>query len=282
MSSIYNKYIFNLPIIPQVVSEILKIPANSNISSKEIEDILKVDPYLTSRLLKIANSSYYSRQREIKSIKDSITLIGLKKIKAICLLIAGSEIIENKNEEFFQHFWSESINTAFISKAIANETGKTSIEDDIFTGGILHNIGQAILYNFSNDKYNKILVKIEENIEPLVELEKQEFGIDNHKVAAGVLQSWEFPELHIEIVKNYLNATSHSNFQSILDVISISKLLYKKHNKISLNEKEHIKFLTYQSRLNLRNKQIQYYIDDFFKGLKDDAYYKICNEAIRS
>lgn len=280
MSSIYNKYIFNLPIIPQVVSEILNIPANSGISSKEIEDILKVDPYLTSRLLKIANSSYYSRQREIKSIKDSITLIGLKKIKAICLLIAGSEIIENKKDIFFKQFWNESINTAFISKSIANETGKSSIEDDIFTGGILHNIGQAILYNFSNDKYNNILNKIENNIDPLTELEKEEFGIDNHNVAAGVLQSWEFPQLHIEVVKNYLNVSSHSNFQSILDVISISKLLNMRLNNIELNEKQKVKFLTYQSRLNLRQRQIDYYLEDFLNEIQETAYYNVCKEVI--
>lgn len=282
MSSIYNKYIFNLPIIPQVVSEILNIPANSSISSKEIEDILKVDPYLTSRLLKIANSSYYSRQREIKSIKDSITLIGLKKIKAICLLIAGSEIIENKNDVFFQQFWNESINTAFISKAIANETGKSSIEDDIFTGGILHNIGQAILYNFSNEKYNRILNKIKNNSDPLTELEKEEFGIDNHNVAAGVLQSWEFPKLHIEVVKNYLNVSSHSSFQSILDVISISKLLNMRLNNIHFNNKQEVKFLTYQSRLNLRQKQVDYYLNDFLQDIQESTYYNVCKEVIRN
>ena len=118
MSNIYNKYIFELPIIPKVVSDIISIPANSNISSSEIDNILKIDPYLTSRILKISNSSFYSRQREICSIKDSITLIGINKIRTICLLIAGSEMITNKKDKFYKNYWKESINTAFIAKSI--------------------------------------------------------------------------------------------------------------------------------------------------------------------
>ncbi len=280
MTGIYNKYIFDLPIIPRVVSEVISIPNNSNISSTEIENILKIDPYLTSRLLKIANSSFYSRQREITSIKDSITLIGLKKIKTICLLIAGSEIINNKKDIFYKEFWKEAINTAFIAKSIANETGKSVIQEDIFTAGILHNIGQAILYNFNNEKYNKVLHKLSQHERKLNDLEMEEFGINNHEVGAGVLQSWEFPQLHIDAVENYLNTSSHSQFQNILDIVSISKLLnIRIHNKEDKDKNKDL-FLTYQSRLNLRKSQIDYYLNDFFAEIEETPFYKICFDTV--
>lgn len=280
MNSIYTKYIFDLPIIPQVVSEILKIPSRSNISSKEVEDIIKIDPYLTSRVLKIANSSYYSRERKIKSIKDAITLIGINKIKAICLLIAGSEIIQNKNEPFFLTFWNESIKTAFIAKSLANETGKVSIEDDIFTAGILHNIGQAILFNFSNEKYGRVLANSKESKDDISVFEKEEFGVDNHEVAAGVLGSWEFPDLHIDVVKNYLNSTAHSNFQGVIDVISISKLILKQieHKTLDICDKD--KLLAYQSRLNLRYQQLEYYSNEFLHKLQNNNFFTMCKDAI--
>lgn len=282
MTGIYNKYIFDLPIIPKVVSEVISIPNNLNISSIEIENILKIDPYLTSRLLKIANSSFYSRQREITSIKDSITLIGLKKIKTICLLIAGSEIINNKKDIFYKEYWKDAINTAFIAKSIANETGKSVIEEDIFTAGILHNIGQAILYNFNNDKYNKVLYKLSQHERKLSDLEMEEFGINNHEVGSGVLQSWEFPQLHIDTVENYLNTSSHSQFQNILDIVSISKLLNVRINNTEEKDQNKDLFLTYQSRLNLRKSQIDYYLDDFFSVIEETPFYKICFDTVFS
>lgn len=280
MTEIYNKYIFDLPIIPTVVSKIINIPGDSNISSLEINNILKIDPYLTSRLLKIANSSYYSRQREIKSLKDAITLIGLKKIKTICLLIAGSEIITNKTDYFYKEYWRESINTAFIAKSIAENSGKDVIAEDLFTSGILHNIGQAILYNFSNEKYCHILKKKKLHNRNLKDLELEEFGITNHQVAAGVLQSWEFPQLHLEVVKNYLNPTSHSKFQNILDIISISKLIYQRINSNDKKKLSDDHFLTYQSRLNLRNSQIEFYVNEYLKTISNSSFYKICCETV--
>lgn len=280
MSGIYNKYIFDLPIIPKVVSEIMNIPNNSSISSKEIESILKIDPYLTSRILKIANSSYYSRQREITSVKDAVTLIGLKKIKTICLLIAGSEIIKNKSEDFYNDYWIESINTAFIAKTIADNSGKSIISEDHFTAGILHNIGQAILYNFSNEKYNNILEKNITQNRSLKDLEFEEFGISNHQVSSGVLKSWEFPQLHIDVVENYLNPTSHSKFQNIVDIISISKLINQKiTNKITITNHDSL-LLTFQSRLNLKSSEVDYYIDNFMNEIENNMFYKTCYETL--
>lgn len=277
MNNIYTKYLFELPIIPQVVSDVLKIPTNSDISSKEIEDILKIDPYLTARLLKIANSSFYSRVRKIKSVKDAVTLIGLNKVKALCLLIAGSEIINNKKEDFYKNFWNESITTAFIAKDIAKECGMESIMEDIFTGGILHNIGEAILYNFSNEKYDILLNKLDDRSN-LHNLERSAFGVDSRTVAAEVLSSWEFPKLHIEIVKNYLIPTNHSTFQSILDIISISKLIFQSIS-CKTNPQSNI-FLAYQSRLNLRKQQINFYINNYIEEVNNNPYFKMCTEAL--
>ncbi|QEN05767.1 HDOD domain-containing protein [Thiospirochaeta perfilievii] len=282
MTSIYNKYIFDLPIIPKVVSDILAIPSNVNISSKEIEKILIVDPYLTSRMLKIANSSFYSRQREINSIKDAITLIGLKKVKTICLLIAGSEIINNKKDIFYKKFWSEAINTAFIAKSIACDTGKSVIEDDIFTAGLLHNIGQAILFNFSDENYKNVLNKMKSHKRRLIDVEMEEFGINNHKVGAGVLHSWEFPQLLIDSVENHLNISSHSQFQNVIDIVSISKLLSQKIDNSYNEELYNDLFLVYQSRLNLRQSQIDFYINEYYDDISSTPFYNICLDIVFS
>lgn len=281
MSSIYTKYIFDLPIMPQVVSEVLKIPTDTDISSREVEDILKIDPYLTARLLKIANSSFYARVREISTVKDAVTLIGLNKVKALCLLIAGSEIINNKSEEFYTTFWNEALFTAFIAKNIAIEAGLEKVSEDIFTGGILHNIGEGILYNFSNSKYNKVLEKMNREQDRLT-LEISEFGVDSRTVAAEVLNSWEFPKLLIEIVLNYLDTDYSSKFQTIIDIVSISKLLYislKENNSYIINSDT---FLTYQSRLNLRREKIDSYMKDYFSEIESSPYYKMCYEALHN
>lgn len=280
MTGIYNKYILDLPIIPKVVSTIINIPADSDISSQSLQEIIKIDPYLTARLLKIANSSYYSRSREITSVKDAATLIGLKKVKTVCLLIAGSEIIKNKTEDFYKDYWLESINTGFIAKLIAENSGKKVISEDLFTAGILHNIGQAILYNYSNEKYTKLITINKNYNKSLKSLEMAEFGISNNQVGSGVLKSWDFPQIHIEVVENYLNTTIHSQFQNIIDIVSISILINQKiTNKIRVNNFDSL-MLTFQSRLNLRNSDIEKYMKNFTYDIEKSNFYRSCYNTL--
>lgn len=280
MTDLYDKYIFDLPVMPGVVSQIISVDSDSEYSSGDFAEIIKLDPYLTSRVLKIANSSTYSRQREITSIIDAVTLIGQKKIKTICLLIIGSDLVENKKDPFYHNFWNEAIHTAFIAEAIAIETGKSIIKDDIFTAGILHNIGQAILFNLSNDKYNSVLNKSCSTKIRLSDIEIESFGIDNHNVAAGILKNWDFPQIIIDTVKYHLNRNAHSNFQNVIDIISIAKLIYnKKMSECEMMDANEL-LLAYQSRINLRTSQINYYLDEFVEKVKEKNFYKLCMETI--
>lgn len=282
MTDLYNKYIFDLPVMPGVVSQIISVDSDSEYSAGDFSEIIKLDPYLTSRVLKIANSSTYSRQREITSIIDAVTLIGQKKIKTICLLIIGSELVENKKDPFYFNFWNEAIHTAFIAEAIAIETGKSVIKDDIFTAGILHNIGQAILFNLSNDKYNSVLNKSYSTKIRLSDVEIESFGIDNHTVAAGVLDKWDFPQLIIDTVKYHLNRNAHSNFQNIIDIISIAKLIYnRKSSECEISDANEL-LLSYQSRINLRTSQINYYLEEFVDKIKEKSFYQLCMETVNA
>ncbi|MGL1894103.1 MAG: HDOD domain-containing protein [Spirochaetaceae bacterium] len=278
MIGLYNKYIFDLPVNPTVVSQILGMQ-NNNLSSKTLEDIIKIDPCLTTRLLKVSNSSYYTRVNEITTIKDCITLLGINKLKAICLLIINSEIINNQNDQFYSDYWRESLNTAFIAQAIANDMGKSVIADDLFTAGILHNIGQALLYNFSNDKYSSIYTN-QQYKSKLSALEVDQFGLDNHEVASDLLKSWDFPKVHIEVVGKYMNTNTHSIFQNILDIVSLSKLISIKITDSKYDKDLENLFLIYQSRSNIRPYQIEEYIHNFETKTKESHYYKFCNEII--
>ncbi|MBN2617441.1 MAG: HDOD domain-containing protein [Spirochaetales bacterium] len=280
MTEFYKKYMFDLPIIPKVVADLINISSTDNISSKEIENIIKIDPYLTSRILKISNSSYYSREREISTIKDSVTLLGLKKIQTIALLITGSEIMDEKIDDFFHFYWDSSLKTAFLSKKIAIETGKEVIQEDIFTCGLLHNIGQAILHKFSNEKYNKVINNYSKFNFNLNSIEIEEFGVTSNDIAGKILESWGFPKILTDTVQFNLDKNSHSQFQNIIDIISFSKTLYLNNGFNISNEKLKNLQLTYQSRLNLRNSDIEYYTDYLQNKIENIDFYNSCLDTI--
>ena len=125
-----------------------------------------------------------------------------------------------------------------------------------------------------------MLLRLSDKKSSLETLEQEEFGINNHSIATEVLKSWEFPKLHIDIVNNYSNLLGHSNFQNAIDIISISKLINIKITGNTLTNNEYQQLLTYQSRLNLRKSQMDYFINDYFDNAKKSPYYKICTASV--
>ena len=77
----FEIYLKHLPVMPAVSQKILQhAEGGEDISFKELEDLIKLDPGLTAKILKVANSALYARQREITTLQMAITLLGLKNI----------------------------------------------------------------------------------------------------------------------------------------------------------------------------------------------------------
>ena len=82
-----------VPIMPEVSTKILNLEVdNLQISFNELEKVVLLDPALTAKILKVANSALYARQKEIKNLQQAITLLGFKMIKSLVLLVSASNI----------------------------------------------------------------------------------------------------------------------------------------------------------------------------------------------
>ena len=131
----YEKYLKNLPVIPDVAAKILTIPEDAkNISFKELEELIKIDPGLTTKILKVANSALYARQREITTLQMAITLLGFKNIKSLVILTTASNVFAKQSKtEFYKEFWKHSVLTAFGQRDGTAGLEKTLPGRDIFS-----------------------------------------------------------------------------------------------------------------------------------------------------
>ena len=91
MTDRYLSNVRDLPVMPDVAAKILAFKEHEfDLSFRQLQDIIKVDIGLTTKILKIANSALYARQREIKDLQTAITLLGFKNIKTLILLVTAS------------------------------------------------------------------------------------------------------------------------------------------------------------------------------------------------
>ena len=227
MTQNYLEKVKDLPVMPEVAVKVLNMSEKSlDISFKDLESLIMVDPGLTAKILKIANSALYARQREIKSLQTAITLLGFKNIRNVVLLISASRLFPRmQGDDFHASFWKHAICAAFFSRSLAVRCGRTDIAEEAFVAGLLHDIGQAILYNSAPAEYAQALEAEKLGALLLETIELQMFGTDHRELGGAVLRKWNFPALYADVALEHESLNITSPHKSTVILVSVASLL---------------------------------------------------------
>ncbi len=213
--------------MPEVAAKVMNLKeGGKEISFKELEGIIMVDPGLTSKILKIANSALYARQREITSLQMAITLLGFKNIRNLVLLLTASSMFPRmRTGSFHAGFWKHSILAAFLSRSLVVRCAKGAGAEEAFIAGLLHDIGQAILYNNAPDEYERALEAEKLGSMTLETIEEQFFGVNHRQLGGALLKRWNFPELFADVAEEHESDHITSPHKSTVILVSVACLI---------------------------------------------------------
>ncbi|MCB0412357.1 MAG: HDOD domain-containing protein, partial [Bdellovibrionales bacterium] len=126
-----------LPTLPTIVYELTRIINDPMSSTKEVEQVMKNDVSLTTRVLKLANSAYYAIPGGVSTLSRAIAYIGFDTVNQLVLsasiidaLDLGENTIFNVND-----FWKHSVGVAIASETIGRYINHLT-PSDLFTAGL--------------------------------------------------------------------------------------------------------------------------------------------------
>ncbi|HQQ49647.1 MAG TPA: HDOD domain-containing protein [Spirochaetota bacterium] len=214
-----------LPSLPDVVSKIINMVNDPDISFKHVADEIAKDQAITANILKLCNSAYFSKGKEISSIDRAIVILGLKEVKDI-VVIATTKSVLNKVIVGYDlargELWKHGVAVAMLAKKIATECNQKAIADIAFTGGIIHDVGKTVLALFVESTFKEILNTVTEKSITFQEAEKVVMGFDHQQIGEQVAIKWKFPRVLQSIVRYHhepMNAPDdHKMIVSIVHV----------------------------------------------------------------
>ncbi len=188
-----------LPTIPDILFQILKILDDPDSGASDLAEVVRLDAPLTARILRLANSPYYSSRGDMADIHRCIAVLGYRTIRqvAICVSVATSVVsaaARAKGQLDYKELWRHSVATAALAKHLAEMEG-TNDPEEIFTAGLLHDLGKFILEIYSPQSYGQVIRSCRERDLPLVEMEREEYGFDHAVLGEAFGFSWRFPGL---------------------------------------------------------------------------------------
>ena len=204
----------NLPSLPSVVLEVNRILQDPDISVAKISQTIKKDQSMVPRILKLVNSAFFGLKSKISSLDRAIIILGYHTVRNALVAVAIIDAFDNdKALQGFdiKDFWIHSISVAVTSKYLATRVGCPSV-DVAFTGGLLHDIGRIILYQFFPDLFRQVWNALKEQDISFYEAEQKEIHITHAQIGAHLARKWQLPDdlvdvicYHHEVKKSQLN-----------------------------------------------------------------------------
>ncbi len=191
----------DLPTLPIIASKLLILTAQEDTTLNDIAELISQDMALSSKILRVANSSFYSFPQQIASINQAVSILGLNAVRSLVLSFSFLSLGNKKKKSRFdfERFWERSLVEAAGTKLILEQIPNADTEE-AFTCGLLQNIGQLIFAATLPSEYDQILDTLEqerpqeEDRPDQSQLERQLIGITHTELGYEVAQMWGLPE----------------------------------------------------------------------------------------
>lgn len=176
--------------------QVISMTGSAGASVESIASTIKQDQALSVRVLKLANSSLYSRGTRVDSVSKAVSRVGLGAIRSAVLTMgvmdqfAGVELVGRATAD---QFWEHSIATGLIASRLASLTLKgADAPDQMFTAGLLHDVGRMLYAGILGEMYEGVVETAHDLQLPIEAVESRMLLINHADLTDKLLRQWKF------------------------------------------------------------------------------------------
>jgi putative nucleotidyltransferase with HDIG domain len=204
LSALSQTVVEGVKSLPQFPENILSVQQLINDPKAEMADIgrkISMDPAMTADLLKIVNSAQYMLVRKVDSITDAVKMVGIRGIRNLLLSYGTQKILGDDTDEK-RALWEHSYKTAFYAfNLVKNFRRDHNLLDDVYVGGILHDMGKIIFSSVHPDLLKRIHNFCAGKNLPVSTFEDLSAGMNHAEIGAMIAERWNFPEQLVRAIR---------------------------------------------------------------------------------
>lgn len=179
----------DLPVLSTVATQAIELMQNPNVANKKIDELIRQDLALTERVMRTANSPFYGGRLQTTTISDAIFRLGLRQLRNVLVLAATGELFSDA-DPVIQSLWEHGLASAQAAQILADAC-EIAHHEEAFIAGMLHDVGQLIIYRQHPEAYGGLLAEARESGRPLQDLETEHLQYFTHMSVGGlVVRKW--------------------------------------------------------------------------------------------
>ena len=192
----------------------------------QIAEIIRRDPSLSARLLRMVNSVYFSLSARVNNIEEAVFFLGLRQIRELSMATPVIEELERLKSATttplpWKELWSHSIASAMLTREILQTTSLSIDDDTDYLVGLLHNVGKVVMANAYPAELEKISRTRHKTPLDICAAESKQIGWDHAQIGAYYLERHQLAEEIVFAVRYHNNpadAPRHGLFAAAVQV----------------------------------------------------------------
>ena len=215
--------------MPEVAFEVIRIADQAESSAMTVANTLSKDPSLSARVLRLANSAFYGMSRDVRSVQDSVIVLGMRTTKSLSLVAASFPwlhiALKGKGLKP-ELLWNHCISCAHFSKLIAKQVDGVDAEQ-AFCIALLHDMGTVALYLTLEDEFNQLIEAAKTSDVPFDTLERDLLGFDHADLGAALADSWNLPKIFSQTIKYHHRPSEPEETSTLADILHVADIFVR-------------------------------------------------------
>lgn len=200
-----------LPSAPRLLVELGPMIQNYRTDSQDVVALLRQDPGLVARILRMANSAAYGRAEPAGSLEEAVAGIGFREVHRLVGAVAALQLADRSMPLYGVegvHVRQNALLVGVTMEELAEECGEEP--RSCYTVGLLRSIGKMAL-EILGKRGPQIRPFAESGAASLEEWELNSFGITNCEVAEKILVHWRLPHETVLAIRHHYHPAGKHN-----------------------------------------------------------------------
>lgn len=212
-----------LPALPDIVARILEMLGDEETNAETLSHHIVSDPAVVARLLAAANAGAIGASGRVDSVRQAIMLLGVSRVRDITLATAIIDRFGAAPPFDAKRLWLHSVGVAICAQEVAGLAGLDA--DVAYTAGLMHDIGQLLLFAFDAEVYSDVLrLKVKRDID-IVEAERECLGVDHAHVGGELARLWKLPEAVADAIAGHHASDAEGPENEMADAVHVAEVL---------------------------------------------------------
>jgi putative nucleotidyltransferase with HDIG domain len=225
-----------LPPLPHVVGQALKIIADPESSLEELAVILAQDQSLLAMIIRVSNSALYSTGQAVSSLQTAITKLGINTVRSLVLTASTQSVFPWDDAQigrFGKALWGHAKECGLAARRVAQNIGYPDPEE-AFVGGLLHDIGRLAILMGHAVEFAEIDRRNAAGQQGLVPAEQELLGFDHTVIGHMLAQKWHMPSTLLACVEQHHRPQEATDsFRTLANIIAMADYLTSQVGKAS-------------------------------------------------